>query len=184
MKCSVVFFAYLKICIIRFQCWIGQSRILLIRYSFYFLQILQGKHVLCEKPLAMNVAEVSEMLDLATSKKVFFMEAIWSRTFPLYQRVTEIVDSKEIGEVRILILNFSNLVQYSSLCILTGIQHLCELRPEGESSPREEAGQEGAGGRKRAGLGRLLHPVHPHGIQGRKTNQGILYTMFLFGLIS
>ena len=49
----------------------------------------------------MNVAEVSEMLDLATSKKVFFMEAIWSRTFPVYQRVTEIMDSNEIGEVKL-----------------------------------------------------------------------------------
>ena len=37
------------------------------------------KHVLCEKPLGMNVKETEEMLKLAQKKKLFFMEAIWSR---------------------------------------------------------------------------------------------------------
>ena len=38
-----------------------------------------NKHVLCEKPLGMNVKETEEMLKLAQKKKLFFMEAIWSR---------------------------------------------------------------------------------------------------------
>ena len=43
------------------------------------LMINNGKHVLCEKPLGMNVKETKEMLKLAQDKKVFLMEAIWSR---------------------------------------------------------------------------------------------------------
>ena len=33
-----------------------------------------GKHVLCEKPLAMNYKEVKEMIDLAKEKGLFFAE--------------------------------------------------------------------------------------------------------------
>lgn len=38
-----------------------------------------NKHILCEKPLAMNIEETEEILKIAKEKKVFFMEAIWSR---------------------------------------------------------------------------------------------------------
>ena len=47
----------------------------------------------------MVLSEVTEMIELAESKKLFFMEAIWSRMFPIYQRLSAIVDGKEIGEV-------------------------------------------------------------------------------------
>ena len=33
-----------------------------------------GKHVLCEKPLAMNYAEAKDMIDFAREKKLFLME--------------------------------------------------------------------------------------------------------------
>ena len=38
------------------------------------LMLNHGKHVLCEKPLAMNYAEVKEMVDLAKQKGLFLME--------------------------------------------------------------------------------------------------------------
>ena len=38
-----------------------------------------NKHILCEKPLGMNVKETEELLNMAKEKKLFFMEAIWSR---------------------------------------------------------------------------------------------------------
>jgi dihydrodiol dehydrogenase / D-xylose 1-dehydrogenase (NADP) len=34
----------------------------------------KGKHILCEKPLAMNVKETKELVEYARKKKVFFME--------------------------------------------------------------------------------------------------------------
>jgi dihydrodiol dehydrogenase / D-xylose 1-dehydrogenase (NADP) len=58
-----------------------------------------GKHVLCEKPLAMNVKETKEIVDYARQKKLFFMEAIWSRFFPAYQRLKEELAKGTIGEV-------------------------------------------------------------------------------------
>ena len=50
-----------------------------------------GKHVLCEKPLGMNVKETQEMINLAKKQKLFLMEAIWSRCLPSYAKVKELL---------------------------------------------------------------------------------------------
>lgn len=57
--------------------------------------------MLCEKALALNPAQAKEMVDLAREKGLFLMEAIWSRSFPSYKRIREIVhEEKAIGEVK------------------------------------------------------------------------------------
>ena len=43
------------------------------------LMIRAGKHVLCEKPLTMNVKQTKEVMEAARKAKVFVMEAVWSR---------------------------------------------------------------------------------------------------------
>jgi dihydrodiol dehydrogenase / D-xylose 1-dehydrogenase (NADP) len=53
------------------------------------LALDNGKPVLCEKPLCMNVRETKELIEYARSKKLFLMEAIWSRFFPSYLRIKE-----------------------------------------------------------------------------------------------
>ena len=57
----------------------------------------KNKHVLCEKPLAMNTKEVQEIIDAAKATKKFMMEAIWSRFFPVYDHLRQAL--KEIGTV-------------------------------------------------------------------------------------
>ena len=47
----------------------------------------------------MNVKEVKEMLDLAKSKNLFLMEAIWSRFQPAYLKLKELIEQSEIGQV-------------------------------------------------------------------------------------
>ncbi|XP_071522465.1 trans-1,2-dihydrobenzene-1,2-diol dehydrogenase-like [Panulirus ornatus] len=63
------------------------------------LMINAGKHVLCEKPLCMNAKETRELVELARKKKVFLMEAVWSRFFPVYKEMMERIKSGEIGDV-------------------------------------------------------------------------------------
>ena len=58
-----------------------------------------GKPVLCEKPLAINVREVKEIIDLAKKKNVFLMEAYWSRFLPSYVKLKEELNKGSIGEV-------------------------------------------------------------------------------------
>lgn len=67
--------------------------------SLVKLALNAGKHVLCEKPLGMNVKETREMQTLAKSKNLFLMEALWSRFFPAYQELKRQIDSGTLGEV-------------------------------------------------------------------------------------
>ncbi|XP_035683393.1 trans-1,2-dihydrobenzene-1,2-diol dehydrogenase-like [Branchiostoma floridae] len=66
------------------------------------MMLQSGKPVLCEKPKSTDSREVQQMISLAKEKNLFFMEAIWSRFFPVYEKVREILRSGELGEVRIV----------------------------------------------------------------------------------
>ncbi len=62
--------------------------------------IAAGKHVLCEKPLAITAAEAREMVDAAQAAGVVLAEAFMYGHHPRYDRLHEIVRSGVIGEVR------------------------------------------------------------------------------------
>lgn len=57
-----------------------------------------GKHVLCEKPLAMNAAEVRSAIAIHNKTHILFMEASWNRWHPRTLRIKELVDSGVIGK--------------------------------------------------------------------------------------
>lgn len=59
-----------------------------------------GKNVLVEKAFTINAHEAQELVDLARSRGVFLMEAMWSRFLPSIQRAFEIAESGELGEVQ------------------------------------------------------------------------------------
>ncbi|MGD9145389.1 MAG: Gfo/Idh/MocA family oxidoreductase [Anaerolineae bacterium] len=61
------------------------------------------KPVLCEKPFALNAGQAGDMVRAAREKKLFLMEAMWSRFFPLMAKVRELVDEGAIGEVQMLV---------------------------------------------------------------------------------
>jgi predicted dehydrogenase len=66
-----------------------------------------GKHVLCEKPLAMGVAEAREMIDGCERAGVALMEAFMYRLHPLWRRVRELVDGGAVGELTAIQAFFS-----------------------------------------------------------------------------
>jgi predicted dehydrogenase len=59
-----------------------------------------GKHVLCEKPLSLTVAEARELLAVRDRAGVMIGEAFMVRTHPQWLRVRELVASGRIGELR------------------------------------------------------------------------------------
>ncbi len=65
-----------------------------------------GKHVLCEKPFAMNYREAKEVLDLANSKGLFVMEALWTLFLPTIIEVKKKVDDGAIGKLEKLVCSF------------------------------------------------------------------------------
>jgi predicted dehydrogenase len=66
-----------------------------------------GKHVLCEKPLALSVAEVDAMETAAREGGVVLAEAFMYRHHPQTLRVKELVDGGAIGAVRFVRGTFS-----------------------------------------------------------------------------
>lgn len=72
------------------------------------LALSHGKHVLCEKPLAMNVRETKEILEFAKSKQLFLMEAVWSRFFPIYQEIRNQLENGSLGEVKHVLVTFGS----------------------------------------------------------------------------
>ena len=65
------------------------------------------KNVLCEKPMGINLKEAAMMISNAREKKLFLMEAMWSRFLPNIIKTKELVDSGEIGKVKLLTAFFS-----------------------------------------------------------------------------
>ena len=65
-----------------------------------------GKAVLCEKPFAINARDTEEMIQVARTRKVFLMEAMWTRYIPIVCKVREWLAKKAIGEVRMLTADF------------------------------------------------------------------------------
>ncbi|WP_404455577.1 Gfo/Idh/MocA family oxidoreductase [Virgibacillus necropolis] len=59
----------------------------------------KGKHILCEKPAAVNTTEVEEIKATCEEYQVIFMEAFMYHFHPQHDRVKQIIDSGEIGDV-------------------------------------------------------------------------------------
>ncbi len=59
-----------------------------------------GKHVLVEKPFTLNAAQAREIVDLAASKGLLVLEAMWTRFLPHIVRIREIIAAGTLGELR------------------------------------------------------------------------------------
>lgn len=84
------------------------------------LSISYGKPVLCEKAFTANAKQAKELFDYAKEKHVFITEAIWTRYMPSRKIITEILDSGELGELKMLSANLG----YE----LSGVERL--IKPE------------------------------------------------------
>jgi scyllo-inositol 2-dehydrogenase (NADP+) len=58
-----------------------------------------GKHVLCEKPTALNLRQVEDVIAAARRHDRLFMEAMKPPFFPLYRRLREHLEADPIGAV-------------------------------------------------------------------------------------
>jgi predicted dehydrogenase len=59
-----------------------------------------GKHVLCEKPLSLTIAEAETLLDVRARTGVKIGEAFMIRSYPQWLRLRELLDERRIGELR------------------------------------------------------------------------------------
>jgi predicted dehydrogenase len=61
--------------------------------------IERGIPVICEKPLGLNLREVEEMIAAAQERKVYLMEALWTRFLPCTLKLKEMIDAGMIGTI-------------------------------------------------------------------------------------
>jgi len=66
-----------------------------------------GKHILCEKPLALNHAQAMTVVEAAVRHDVFLMEAYMYRCHPQMAKLVELIHEDAIGDVRIIQATFS-----------------------------------------------------------------------------
>jgi predicted dehydrogenase len=64
-----------------------------------------GKHILCEKPMALNVHECEKMVEASLKNNVKLGVAYYRHFYPVIQKVKEILLSGEIGEPKIVEMN-------------------------------------------------------------------------------
>ena len=59
-----------------------------------------GKHVLCEKPAALDAAETADMIEHCVARGVVWMEAFMYRYHPQWASVRKLLDEGAVGELR------------------------------------------------------------------------------------
>ena len=72
------------------------------------------KAVLCEKPFAMNLSEVTEMIEAAKENNVLLMEALWSFFLPHFTYVLDLVKSEKFGKLKNLEADFGFHTPYNT----------------------------------------------------------------------
>ncbi|CAI9732039.1 trans-1,2-dihydrobenzene-1,2-diol dehydrogenase isoform X2 [Octopus vulgaris] len=70
------------------------------------LMLNNGKPVLCEKTCGITTKDTEDMLQLAKSQNLFYMEALWSAFFPAYAAIRQEIESGTIGKIRYIDVAF------------------------------------------------------------------------------
>lgn len=71
------------------------------------LAMQHGKHVLCEKPLAVNASQVAKLVEASKTNRVFLMEGMWTRFNPSIEAILRQIQAGEIGEISHIRADFS-----------------------------------------------------------------------------
>src|SRR5579859_5409147 len=74
------------------------------------LALQAGKHVLVEKPFTINAAQAADLVELARSRSLVILEAMWTRWLPHMVRIQEIIAAGTLGLVRALDADHSQLL--------------------------------------------------------------------------
>jgi len=89
-----------------------------LHYPLAIKCLRSGKHILIEKPVTMNAKQFEHIMAVAREHKLFVMEGMWTRYFPLMIKLKELLDEKAIGEVTYLNGNFGFVAPENVLRLL------------------------------------------------------------------
>jgi predicted dehydrogenase len=83
-------------------------------YPHAMLCMQNKKAVLVEKPVAMNEGQFQVMLNAARKYQVFFMEALWTRFIPSFQKCLQLIREGAIGEITLIQADFCFKAPYDT----------------------------------------------------------------------
>ncbi len=79
----------------------------------YILKALDsGKHVLCEKAITLNSAELTKAIRIADEKNLILAEAMTIYNMPIYNELEKIISSGKLGKFRLAQVNFGSFKEY------------------------------------------------------------------------
>ena len=81
-------------------------------FEFMKQALKNGKHILVEKSITLNSAELDETMALAKEKGLVMAEAMTIYHMPLYKKLREILDAGTLGKVNLLTMNFGSFKEY------------------------------------------------------------------------
>jgi predicted dehydrogenase len=76
------------------------------------LALNAGKHVLLEKPFTINAREAREIKELAKAKKLFVLEAMWTRFLPSMDAIFAVINSGILGEIKLVTADHSQYLPH------------------------------------------------------------------------
>ena len=76
------------------------------------LALNAGKHVLLEKPFTINAREAQEIKELAAAKKLFVLEAMWTRFLPSMDAIFAVINSGILGDLRLVTADHSQYLPH------------------------------------------------------------------------
>jgi predicted dehydrogenase len=69
-----------------------------LHYQQARASLLAGKHVICEKPLALTIEEADDLVSLAKSANLLCIANLMQRYNPVFESVRQVIESKALGE--------------------------------------------------------------------------------------
>ncbi|MBH07354.1 MAG: hypothetical protein CMJ20_13675 [Phycisphaeraceae bacterium] len=77
-----------------------------LHHKWTLRALAAGKHVLCEKPMALNAEEAEQMFEAAQTNRRLLVEAFMYRTHPLTHAVVKHLHEGRIGKLRMIRISF------------------------------------------------------------------------------
>ena len=79
-------------------------------HAFHYEQtmacIKKGKHVLCEKPIALTYSQTAAMINAAKENQVFLMEGMWTACMPFIDKIKQLIGEDVIGKLQYVSADF------------------------------------------------------------------------------
>jgi len=80
-------------------------------YEYAKAALMNGKHVLCEKPMALKESEARELFELAASKNLILMEAVKTAYCPGFMKLFSLSVGGPLGTVKDVQASFTKLMK-------------------------------------------------------------------------